>query len=227
MLFANLFAELGFVCKISPRLFTYLLHFSQIVSYLFTVNFFFPHSQCVWVSPAQSVMRISGPKILLIMMFPSSKTWLQSRYRAFESRDVNSRSLFKMKKGSLKYWLFIILNNHPCHCSNNSHWLLTGRTSCTVLCFSALCLFIQFFSWTETLTGGMTLPNMYWVRHVIRTRSQIPSASEQSHTQIPQQPCNCRRVGHLEWLTTTQEELRRKSLWRRRDEKDRLANQET
>lgn len=42
-----------------------------------------------------------------------------------------------------------------------------------------------------------------------------------------QQPCNCRQAGHLKGLTASQEGLRIKSSWRKRNKKDKLANQET
>lgn len=123
-----------------------------------------------------------------------------------------------------------MLNNHPYHCFNNSYWLLTGRIWRPALCFSVLCLFILFFSWTETLTGGMTLPKMYGVEHM--TELGIGFLSTVAHTDITrqlcqQQPCNCRHAGHFKGLTASQEGLRIKSSWRKRNKKDKLANQET
>lgn len=151
----------------------------------------------------------SNYDVLIIKSMVTEQTLTSAK--SFESGVVKSgTSLFEMKKAiyNMDSLLFLIIIFATL---NNSHWLLTGSASCTGLCFPAVCQFIQFFSWTEALTGEMaemTLIDLHWDRHFVRIKNWVPPASQQSHAQTSllhfpkkrfcwQEPCNCRLVGHL------------------------------
>lgn len=125
----------------------------------------------------------SNYDVLIIKSMVTEKT--STSAKSFESGVVQSgTSLSEMKKAiyniDLLLFLITIFATLPIILTAFDRQCFLHR-----VVFFSLCQFIQFFSWTEALTGDMTemtLPDMHWDRHFVRIKNWLPSASQQSVT---------------------------------------------